>query len=509
MKVMEQQTIEVRNLTIEDYQQLKESMIQAYASMGGQFWQEKSLERLIHKFPEGQFCIAINEKVVGCALSIIVDYDKFNDNHTYKQITGNYTFETHDATGDTIYGIEVFIHPDYRGMRLARRLYDARKILCEKLNLKAIVAGGRIPNYKSFADTLTPKEYIEKVKRREIHDSTLSFQLANDFQVKKIIRDYLPEDNESKGYATLLIWYNIFYEPGQGVIQFKRGFCRIGLIQWQMRPYSRLEDLMEHAEYFIDAVSDYSSDFVVLPELFNAPLMGQFNHMPGHEAIKNLAYFTQPIVEALSKLAVSYNVNIIGGSMPEMKDGKLYNASYFLHRNGKIDFYNKIHPTPSEEYEWGMIGGDKVQVFETDSGKVGVLICYDVEFPELSRILADQGMQILFVPFLTDTQNAYNRVRFCAQARAIENECYVAIAGNVGNLPKVHNMDLQFAQSAVFTPSDFAFPINGIKAEASPNTETVIVSDVDLSLLTELREYGSVTNLKDRRKDLYQLNLLK
>ncbi|MEO8713049.1 MAG: carbon-nitrogen hydrolase, partial [Parafilimonas sp.] len=88
MKVMEQQTIEVRNLTIEDYQQLKESMIQAYASMGGQFWQEKSLERLIHKFPEGQFCIAINEKVVGCALSIIVDYNKFNDNHTYKQITG-------------------------------------------------------------------------------------------------------------------------------------------------------------------------------------------------------------------------------------------------------------------------------------------------------------------------------------------------------------------------------------------------------------------------------------
>ena len=156
-----------------------------------------------------------------------------------------------------------------------------------------------------------------------------------------------------------------------------------------------------------------------------------------------------------------------------------------------------------------MIGGDKVQVFETDSGKVGVLVCYDVEFPELSRILADQGMQILFVPFLTDTQNAYNRVRFCAQARAVENECYVAIAGNVGNLPKVHNMDLQFAQSAVFTPSDFAFPINGIKAEASPNTETVIVSDVDLSLLTELREYGSVTNLKDRRKDLYQLNLLK
>jgi predicted amidohydrolase len=156
-----------------------------------------------------------------------------------------------------------------------------------------------------------------------------------------------------------------------------------------------------------------------------------------------------------------------------------------------------------------MIGGDKVQVFDTDCGKVGILICYDVEFPELSRIYADQGMQILFVPFLTDTQNGYTRVRHCAQARAIENECYVAIAGCVGNLPKVNNMDIQFAQSAVFTPSDFAFPTNAIKAEATPNTEMVLVVDVDLHLLDELHHYGTEKDLKDRRTDLYQVKLLK
>src|SRR5690606_39287761 len=159
-----------------------------------------------------------------------------------------------------------------------------------------------------------------------------------------------------------------------------------------------------------------------------------------------------------------------------IEDDELYNTSYFFHRNGKIDFSHKIHITPSEEYEWAMKGGDKVSVIETDVGKIGILICYDVEFPELGRILADQGMQILFVPFLTDTQNAYNRVRYCAQARAVENECFVAIAGNVGNLPKIANMDLQFAQAAVLTPSDFPFPVNGIKAEATPNTEMIIIS---------------------------------
>jgi predicted amidohydrolase len=121
-------------------------------------------------------------------------------------------------------------------------------------------------------------------------------------------------------------------------------------------------------------------------------------------------------------------------------------------------------------------------------------------------LLADDGMNILFVPFLTDTQNGYSRVRNCAQARAIENECYVAIAGSVGNLPKVHNMDIQYAQSVIFTPCDFAFPPNGIKAEATPNNEMTLIVDVDLELLKELNMYGSVRNLHDRRTDIYTLS---
>ena len=130
-----------------------------------------------------------------------------------------------------------------------------------------------------------------------------------------------------------------------------------------------------------------------------------------------------------------------------------------------------------------------------------------MEFPEYARLLADQGMNILFVPFLTDTQNGYTRVRHCAMARAIENECYVAIAGAVGNLAKVNHMDIQYAQSAVFTPSDFAFPTTGIKAEATPNSEMTLIVDVNIDLLKDLHSHGSVQTLKDRRKDLYSLML--
>ena len=111
-----------------------------------------------------------------------------------------------------------------------------------------------------------------------------------------------------------------------------------------------------------------------------------------------------------------------------------------------------------------------------------------------------------FVPYQTDTQNGYTRVRQCAQARAIENECYVAISGSVGNLPGVNNMDIQYSQAAVLTPSDFSFPNTGVKAEATPNTEMTLIVDVDIELLRELHNYGSVRILKDRRHDLYQLS---
>lgn len=501
---MENVSIEVRQLTIEDYKQLKESMMKAYASMGGQYWKEESLQKLLTLFPEGQIAVTVDDKVAGCALCLRLDYDEFGDKHTYREITGNYSFDTFDAKGDILYGIEVFIDPAFRGMRLGRRLYEARKNLCRQLNLKAIVAGGRIPTYHRYAGEMSPNDFIENVKKQEIHDPTLSFQLSNDFQVKLVSKNYLPEDKESMGFATILVWHNIFYEPEKNLLTTKPNI-RIGCVQWQVRPYNKLEDLLQSVEYFVDAVSDYGSDFILFPELFNAPLMGSFNHLTTVQAIKELASFTPKLSDEISKLAVSYNVNIIAGSMPSVENDNLYNTAYLFHRSGKIDFSHKIHITPSEVYEWAMVGGDKVAVIETDVAKVGILICYDVEFPELSRILADQGMQILFVPFLTDTQNAYNRVRYCAQARAIENECFVVIAGNVGNLPKVTNMDLQFAQAAVLTPSDFAFPVNGIKAEATPNTEMVIISDVDLRLLKSLHNYGSVQNLKDRRKDLYEV----
>ena len=113
-------------------------------------------------------CIKVDDKLVGAALSLIIDYKSLGDNHTYKDATGDYTFSSHNPNGDVLYGIEVFIRSEHRGLRLGRRLYEARKELCEKFNLRAIIAGARLPNYGKHADELTPKQYIEKVKNKEL-----------------------------------------------------------------------------------------------------------------------------------------------------------------------------------------------------------------------------------------------------------------------------------------------------------------------------------------------------
>ena len=499
------ENIELTYLTLNDYEELKSAMIQAYSNMPDMYWNEEQISSLIDKFPEGQVKIKINGKLAGCALSIKLNESTFDDVHTYAEITDNYSFNTHKPDGDILYGIDVFIKTEYRGLRLGRRLYDYRKELCEEQNLKGILFGGRIPNFHKHSDSLTPKEYIEKVKRKEIHDPVLNFQINNDFHPAKILKGYLPGDEDSGEFAVLLEWNNIYYEKKSTVAATQKKVVRLGLIQWQMRLYKDLEELMQQAEYFVDVVSGYRSDFAVFPEFFNAPLMAENNHLSVSQAIRELAKHTDEIKQRFSQLAISYNINIITGSMPELVDDLLYNVGYLCRRDGSVERYEKLHVTPDEAKVWGMQGGSKLHSFDTDCGKIGILICYDSEFPELSRILADDGMDILFVPFLTDTQNGYSRVRNCAQARAIENECYVAIAGSVGNLPKVHNMDIQYAQSMVFTPCDFSFPANGIKAEATPNTEMILIADCDIDLLRNLNQFGAVKNLRDRRKDLFEL----
>ncbi|HEY7773707.1 MAG TPA: bifunctional GNAT family N-acetyltransferase/carbon-nitrogen hydrolase family protein [Marinagarivorans sp.] len=500
----EQTRLELCNLSMALYPQIKALMDEVYAELGGA-WPSHTIEYLIAEFPEGQIGILDDNHLVGLALSAQVDYARFSNPHTYEDIVDANDQVNNNSEGDALYGLDVVIAQSHRGMRLGRRLYDARKELCRQYNLRAILAGGRIPNYHQHSANMSPMKYISEVDAKRIYDPILTFQLSNDFQVKRLLKKYLPEDEKSVGYATLLEWNNILFEPLDSVLGTPKSIVRVGAVQWQMRAVDSYQSMLEQIEFFVDTVSDYQSDFILFPEFFNAPLIALSPRSSQTTAIRYLAEYTEQLREDMSRMAIEYNANIITGSMPLAEGNEIYNVSYLCHRSGKIDEQRKIHITPHEANDWVIRGGDQVKVIETDAGRVGILICYDVEFPELSRILAAQGLDILFVPFWTDTKNSYLRVRHCAQARAIENECYVVIAGSVGNLPEVESLDVQYSQSAVLTPSDFPFPHDAVLNEATPNTEMLLFSDLDMSKLKILHSEGSVRNLKDRRTDLYEI----
>ena len=328
----------------------------------------------------------------------------------------------------------------------------------------------------------------------------LSFQLREGFELRDVMPHYL-QDPKSLNHASLLEWLNPDYQPRPT----GRRKVRIACVQYQMRKVTSFEDFARQVSYYVDIASDYDSDFVLFPELFTMQLLSAIEALSPQEGIRRLADYAEQIDELFRSLAMRYGIVIIGGSTPRLDGERIHNVAGVFLADGSVVQQPKLHITPNERRWWGISGGQKLAVIETPKTKIGVLICYDVEFPEAARHLADAGAEIIFVPFCTDNRQGYLRVRYCAAARCIENQMFVALAGNVGNLPDVENMDLNYGQAAVLTPSDFAFARDGIQAEADSNEETLLVCDVDLDDLVEASHGGTVTPRLDRRKDLFRI----
>lgn len=464
-------------------------------------------------FPEGQFVAVYDGRVVGHCVTFVIDGDIALKPHTWEEITGNGFASRHNPDGDYLYGMEIYIDTDHRGLRIGQRLYDSRKRLCQDMKLQGIVFGGRIPGYSKRKNKVGgPENYVEQVRSRRIRDQVINFQLANGFEIIGVIPNYLPMDKESEGYATHMIWRNPLAPEPVSKETAQRGrlqrSVRVATVQFQVRQIESEEQFERQIEYFVDVAADYRADFITFPELVTSPLLsiGEGKVTSG-AAIREMTKYTQRYLKFMQELAISYNVNIIGGSHPTLTgvDEDIHNISYIFLRDGSIHAQEKLHPTPPERYWWNIKGGDGLQAIQTDCGPIGVLIGYDSEFPETARFLADQGALIVFVPFCTDERQSYMRMRYCCQARAVENQFYVVMSGVVGTLPDVEDMDINYAESCILTPCDFAFARDGVAATAAPNTEMIAFADLQVENLILSRNAGTVQNLKDRRFDLYRV----
>lgn len=204
----------VRHLRETDIPQVAELQRRAYPLQMPP-WSRTTFAQQIAVFPQGQIVAAWEGEIVGCASSLIVQWDDWCDSHTWKEITASGTFAHHTPEGRTLYGAEVFVAPDTRGMGVGHALYEARRTLCRAMNLKRIIACGRLPGYHRHASEMSAEDYAKRVVWGDLSDPVLSFQIREGFSYCGVIEGYLPEDHESCGFASLIVWLNPEYDPNQ------------------------------------------------------------------------------------------------------------------------------------------------------------------------------------------------------------------------------------------------------------------------------------------------------
>ena len=277
---------------------------------------------------------------------------------------------------------------------------------------------------------------------------------------------------------------------------------RVATLQYFIRPVQSFEQFHEQVTALVETAADYKCHLLVFPEYFTAQLLTLGNiKRPIQEQIRDLAKQSPRYAEMFQKLAKDNGIYIVGGTIPVIEDGKdaIYNKSFVFSPNGDFGTQGKLHMTRFETEEWNVSAHQSVKIFETDFGRIAVAICYDVEFPEITREAARRDANILIVPSCTDDRQGFLRVRYCAHARAIENQIYVVCSSTVGSLPQVPAVSLNYGQASILTPSDFAFSRDGILAEGNINQEMMVIGELNLKTINESRTSGTVLPLNDSR----------
>lgn len=278
---------------------------------------------------------------------------------------------------------------------------------------------------------------------------------------------------------------------------------RVSAVQYHLHSIKSFEEFSQQCEHYIKTAQEYGSEFVLFPEFFTTQLLSIGSEQGTRLTINELPGFTEQYLDLFQNFALETGMHIIGGTHVVAREGKLFNVAHMFYPDGRIVEQAKLHITPTEVHEWNMSAGEDFRVFDTDKGRIALLTCYDIEFPEIVRMAKAKGADVIFCPSCTDDRHGFHRVRYTSHARAVENQVYVVLTGTVGALPTVDFMRANFGQAAIITPNDIPFPPKGLLAEGELNNDMIVTADLDLELLYEVRERGSVTTWRDRRTDLY------
>ncbi len=257
-------------------------------------------------------------------------------------------------------------------------------------------------------------------------------------------------------------------------------------------------------EGWVGSAASSGADVLVFPEYAPMELASLFSLEVQRDVRKQLPAL-QDLLEGYialhQRLALEHGVYIVAGSYPVCAssggDVLVYvNRAYFFSPGGGFDFQDKLIMTRFEREDWGVSSGAGLKVFHTPHGVLGILICYDCEFPQLSRRLVEAGADLILVPSCTDTLTGYYRVQVGSRARALENQCFTVQAPLIGTSDWCETIDVCLGAAGIYTPIDRGYPDDGVLARGELGTPGWVYADLELSGLQDTRANGQVLNYR-------------
>lgn len=274
---------------------------------------------------------------------------------------------------------------------------------------------------------------------------------------------------------------------------------RVAAAQYALTPVAGADEFARRCEAVVLQAKELSPALLVLPEYLGAQVLSAG---AGASGVRDLPAAHERYRTLFAGLARTHGMAILAGTTIVAEGNQLRNAAHLFHPDGRIDIQPKLHLTPTER-DWGLAPGERLDLVEIGGHKAAILVCYDIEFPELARLARAQGAEIILCPSSTEDRHGFHRVRYTAHARAIEDQVYVVLSMTVGGMPAVEGLRMSVGQAAIIGPCDYPFPPGGILAEGEFNFDMLVAADLDMAAIARAQSGGSVRTWQDRRPDLY------
>jgi predicted amidohydrolase len=265
--------------------------------------------------------------------------------------------------------------------------------------------------------------------------------------------------------------------------------------------HNRWNDYVGKLRVWVRTAAEQGAELLVFPEyaaMELASLAGEDNARDLHRSIDAVTARIKDVDELHGSLAREFKLHILAATGPiRREDGKAVDRARFFAPDGSHAHQDKLILTRFEREEWEIHPGDRLRVFETALGRIGVLTGYDAEFPLLARALVEAGAEVLLVPSSTDSPRGYARMRAGAMARALEGQCVVVHAVTVGEADWLRAAARSTGAAAIYGPPDVGFPEDGLIAVGKPNTAGWVHGEASLEAVREVRANGTVLNCRD------------